>query len=96
MAIAADLYKVLFLFHNSIKVRQQRYLTGFIRKRINCFKEQSALINHIITRGIHQIKDNWVVDTMKGEALYSNHYDKVESSVRKRYEKCLLGTRGIH
>jgi hypothetical protein len=29
---------------------------------------------------------------MKGEALYSNHYDKVESSVRKRYEKSQVET----
>ena len=37
-------------------------------------------------------KDNRVVETMKGEALYSNHYDKVESSVRKRYEKSQVET----
>ena len=37
-------------------------------------------------------KDNRVVETIKGEALYSNHYDKVESSVRKRYEKSQVET----
>ena len=37
-------------------------------------------------------KDNRVVETMRGEALYSNHYDKVESSVRKRYEKSQVET----
>lgn len=31
--------------------------------------------------------DNRVVSTMKGDKLYSDHYDKVEASVRKRYEK---------
>jgi ribosomal protein S25 len=30
---------------------------------------------------------NKVVSTMRGEELYNNHYDKVESSVRKRYEQ---------
>ena len=32
-------------------------------------------------------KDNRVTGTMKGEELYGNHYDKVESTVRKRYER---------
>lgn len=31
--------------------------------------------------------ENRVVQTIKGEELYSGHYDKVESSVRERYEK---------
>ena len=37
-------------------------------------------------------KDNRIVEMMKGESLYSNHYDKVESSVRKRYEKSQVET----
>lgn len=32
---------------------------------------------------------NKVIFTMKGGELYSNHYDRVESTVRKRYEKSL-------
>lgn len=32
-------------------------------------------------------EENRVVQTMKGEELYTGHYDKVESSVRERYEK---------
>lgn len=35
-------------------------------------------------------KDNRVVETIKGEELYSKHYDKVESTVRMRYEKTLI------
>lgn len=31
--------------------------------------------------------ENRVVDTIKGEKLYTEHYDKVEANVRKRYEK---------
>ena len=31
-------------------------------------------------------KDNRVVDTMNGEKLYSSHYDKVDATVRERYE----------
>lgn len=31
--------------------------------------------------------DNKVVSTMRGEELYTGHYDRVEGSVRKRYEK---------
>lgn len=31
--------------------------------------------------------NNQVVDTMKGEELYKNHYDRVEATVRERYEK---------
>lgn len=30
---------------------------------------------------------NRVVQTMRGEELYSRHYDKVEAEIRKRYEK---------
>ena len=32
-------------------------------------------------------KDNRVLYTMKGEKLYSNHYDKVERAVREHYSK---------
>lgn len=32
-------------------------------------------------------EENRVVQTMNGEELYTGHYDKVESSVRERYEK---------
>ncbi|MBP3339080.1 MAG: DUF3801 domain-containing protein [Lachnospiraceae bacterium] len=32
-------------------------------------------------------KENKVVETMKGDALYKGHYDRVEAEVRKRYEK---------
>lgn len=31
--------------------------------------------------------ENRVVETIKGEQLYSKHYDKVEATVRERYEK---------
>ena len=31
-------------------------------------------------------KENRVVDTMNGETLYSEHYDKVDAAVRQRYE----------
>jgi len=31
--------------------------------------------------------ENHLVETMKGEQLYANHYDKVETTVRERYEK---------
>lgn len=31
-------------------------------------------------------KNNRVVETIKGEKLYSDHYDRVEANVRKRYE----------
>ena len=37
-------------------------------------------------------KENRVVATINGEELYSNHYDKVESTVRKRYEKSQVET----
>ncbi len=33
--------------------------------------------------------ENRVVETKKGEALYAQHYDKVEAEVRERYEKTL-------
>jgi ribosomal protein S25 len=32
-------------------------------------------------------EENRVIATMKGEDLYSNHYDKVEATVRERYQK---------
>jgi len=32
-------------------------------------------------------EENRVVETIKGDALYSNHYDKVESTIREKYEK---------
>jgi len=32
-------------------------------------------------------KENKIVGTMKGAALYKEHYDRVEAEVRKRYEK---------
>ena len=32
-------------------------------------------------------KENQVLFTMKGEELYSKHYDKVEHAVRERYKK---------
>jgi len=32
-------------------------------------------------------EENRVVETMKGEQLYGGHYDKVEATVRERYEK---------
>lgn len=32
-------------------------------------------------------RENRVVGTMKGDELYSNHYDKVEANVRERYAK---------
>ena len=32
-------------------------------------------------------KDDHHVDTLKGEKLYSEHYDQVEAAVRERYEK---------
>lgn len=35
---------------------------------------------------IYDVNDR-VVETQKGETLYNRHYDKVESEVRKRYEK---------
>ena len=38
-------------------------------------------------------KDNRVVGTMKGEELYRSHYDRVESEVRKRYEKSQTETK---
>lgn len=34
-------------------------------------------------------EDNSVVQTMKGEALYAKHYDKVEADVRERYERAV-------
>ncbi|MGC6173945.1 PcfB family protein [Lacrimispora sp. 38-1] len=32
-------------------------------------------------------EENRVVETIKGDALYSNHYDKVEATIREKYEK---------
>ncbi len=32
-------------------------------------------------------EENRVVSTMRGEELYTNHYDKVESAIREHYEK---------
>ena len=32
---------------------------------------------------------NRVVQTMKGEALYAKHYDKVAADVRERYERAV-------
>ena len=40
-------------------------------------------------------KDNRVVQTIKGEELYGKHYDKVESTVRKRYEKSQTETKTV-
>ena len=37
--------------------------------------------------------ENRVVGTMKGDNLYSSHYDRVESEVRKRYEKSQKDTK---
>lgn len=39
-------------------------------------------------------KENRVVETKKGQALYDNHYDRVEAAVRERYEKSQRQTKG--
>ena len=38
-------------------------------------------------------EENRVVETMKGETLYSKHYDKVETTVRDKYDKSQIATK---
>jgi len=38
-------------------------------------------------------EENRVVETMKGETLYSKHYDKVETTVRDKYDKSQTATK---
>ena len=40
-------------------------------------------------------EDNRVVETVKGEILYKNHYDPVSKGVRERYEKSTTKTRNV-
>lgn len=40
-------------------------------------------------------EENKVVATMKGDALYKGHYDRVEAEVRKRYEKSAKESKDI-
>ena len=40
--------------------------------------------------------ENRVVETKKGEALYAQHYDKVEAEVRERYEKTQRKTKAAN
>lgn len=51
--------------------------------------EGKTILSFIDTEKQYKIYDeeNRVVQTMKGEELYTGHYDKVESTVRERYEK---------
>jgi len=38
-------------------------------------------------------EENRVVETMRGETLYSKHYDKVETTVRDKYDKSQIATK---
>lgn len=51
--------------------------------------EGKTILSFIDTEKQYKIYDeeNRVVQTMKGEELYTGHYDQVESTLRQRYEK---------